>query len=292
MFAIAIREPDLRLKAADAIIASSTFLPATFELLPRLLLLLEEPEPDFERLGELIRIDPALTADILRLSNSAIVGGARRNESLSEAMSRLGLREVYRIVTEIVTAPLFKSVAAAPYQPIDLWRHSLATAVASQVLARHLTPEDPEVAFTAGLLHDIGKSLFSRVARADYQQLLQLCADQNMDVYAAELDEFGVDHAHIGARLLRAWKFSERIAAAIEAHHAPLEAKRGYGELAAIIYAANILAYRIGEGNGYPSYMASPDENVLAAIQLSPADLAAYEDEVAEMLRRERERLI
>jgi putative nucleotidyltransferase with HDIG domain len=291
MFSPAIRETDLRLKAVEAIIASPNLLPATFELMPRLLLVFEDPEPDFERVGELIRIDPSLTADILRISNSALMGGARRTESVNEAISRVGLREVFRIVMEILTSPLFKSVAAAPYQRIDLWRHSLATAVASQVLARHVTGEDPEVAFTAGLLHDIGKALFSRAARADYLQLLQLCADQNMAVFETEREEFGANHAQIGARLLRSWKFSDRIAAAIEGHHAPLEAKRDHAQLAAIIYAGNILAYRIEEGNGCPGYVVNPDEDALASIDLRPTDLSGYEDEVRVMLQAERERL-
>ena len=94
MLSIPIRETDLRIRAADAIIASPNFLPATFELIPRLLLLLDEPEPNFDGVAELIRIDPALTADMLRISNSALLGGARRTESISEAISRIGLREV------------------------------------------------------------------------------------------------------------------------------------------------------------------------------------------------------
>src|SRR5690348_14946818 len=89
----------------DSLIASFSFLPPAFELLPRLLLLLDDGEANCEDFAEMIRIDPGLTANVLRMSQSALFGGAQRIGSLSEAIMRLGVREVYRLVMEIVTSP-------------------------------------------------------------------------------------------------------------------------------------------------------------------------------------------
>src|SRR5690349_9443666 len=85
----------------DALIASFSFLPPAFELLPRLLLLLDDADANCEDFAEMIRIDPGLTANVLRISQSALYGGAQRIGSLPEAIMRLGVREVYRLVMEI-----------------------------------------------------------------------------------------------------------------------------------------------------------------------------------------------
>ena len=275
----------------DEIVSSTDFLPPAFELIPKLLALVDDPDSDSEALADLIRVDPGLTADVLRIANSASFGGARKTGGLAEATTRLGLREVCRIVMEIVTSPALKARDVFGFQRVDLWRHSLATAVASQTLARHLSDEDPEYVFTAGLLHDIGKALFARAAGADYFQLVQMCGLRNDPVCAAEKDEFGMDHGAIGGKLLKAWRFPDAIVAAISRHHSALQVGDKYTRFAGLIYAGNILAYRIGEGNGYPTYVVHPDAAVCELIGLNVDDFGRYEEEVAVMLRRERERL-
>src|SRR5688500_4873620 len=80
----AVQQTDFRPLQLDALIAETRFLPAAFELLPRLLLLLDDPEANCEDLAEVIRVDPGLTANLLKISNSVSFGGARRTSSLSE----------------------------------------------------------------------------------------------------------------------------------------------------------------------------------------------------------------
>lgn len=275
----------------DSLIRKTDFLPPSFELLPRLLVLLDNPDVNCEALADIIRIDAALTADVLRVSNSASSGGPHKTDSLSEAIIRVGLREIYRTIVKIVTSPALTSLATFESQPIDLWRHSLATAVAAQVLTRHLTSEDPELSFTAGLLHDIGKVLLAHSARADYVRLLETCAQTSRIVFQAEQVAFQTDHLKAANRLLRLWKFPRHITSAIVNHHSPTAAPDDDAPLAAVLYAGNILAYRIGQGNGYPPYSINPDPAALSIINLDSKTLDSFEDEVRELLRREQERL-
>jgi putative nucleotidyltransferase with HDIG domain len=275
--------------AVDSLISGFPFLPPAFELVPRLLLLLDDSDATCEDFADIIRIDPGLTANMLRIAQSAMYGGASRIGSLSEAIMRLGSREVYRLVMEIITSPALKMADAYAFGRIDLWRHSLATAVGAHTLAQRVTDQDPESVFSAALLHDIGKPLLARAIGADYFKLLKLCAETNRSVQEAEQEVFSTDHTEVAGRLLRSWKFPGPIAAAVAGHHSPTNVEDG--GLAALIYAGNILAYRINQGNGFPDYAVMPDETVLELIGIKADDLAGYEEEVSENLRREQEKL-
>src|SRR5438045_7861595 len=101
----AVKKKDFKPLPVDALIAELRHLPAAFEIVPRLLLLLEDPDADCDGMADVIRIDPGLTANVFRIANSARWGAAGKAASLSEAILRLGMREVYRLVIEIVTAP-------------------------------------------------------------------------------------------------------------------------------------------------------------------------------------------
>jgi putative nucleotidyltransferase with HDIG domain len=275
----------------DELMGALPNLPAAFEILPQLLRLLDDPEADCSDLAEIIRIDPSLTAAVLRVSNSAWHRSEERTASLSEGISRLGLHEVYRIVLAIATAPGLKGADAAVLGRVDLWQHSLTTAVASQVLAERSNREHPEVVFSAGLSHDIGKTILVRAAREQYVELLQQCIDGNESMASGEREYFGTDHAEVAGWLLSGWKFPERIVAAVAGHHHPETVCKEHRTLAALVWAGNIVAYRLGVGNGYPAYVAAPDRDVLSMIGLQPENLGAYDKEILERLQREQDRL-
>jgi putative nucleotidyltransferase with HDIG domain len=275
----------------DSFIAELAHLPAAFELIPRLLLLLDDPEADCDAMADIIRIDPGLTANVFRIANSARCGANRKAASLTEAILRLGMREVYRLVIHIVTSPALKMPDAFTFGRIDLWRHSLAAATAAQVLARHAGVEDPEVVFTTGLLHDIGKTVLSRLAEKEYSELLQICAETNGSVQAAESEAFLTDHTEVAGRLLRAWKIPERMVAAVAGHHSPAKVSSENRALAALVYVGNVMAYRIGQGNGFPIYAVTPNRAALELVGLEGQDLSQFEEEIVEMLNREQARL-
>jgi putative nucleotidyltransferase with HDIG domain len=284
-------EAEFKPLEVNDIIENLPALPAAFQILPKLLAVLDNHTADCNDLAEIIRIDPNLTATVFRVCNSANFATDATTHSLSQAIVRLGMREVFRILLGVVTAPTLRGPDAAVFGAVDLWRHSLATAVASQVLAERLTKEDPEVAFSAGLLHDIGKTVLLRAARKQYVKLLHTCADTNRSVRFAEWQIFGMDHAEVGGELLRAWKFPERLAAIIAGHHRPEAVAKEHCPLAALVCVGNIIAYKLGVGNGYPPYAAQLDRDTLQIIGLKPENLGAYDDEILQRLQREQDRL-
>ena len=274
----------------DSLISKLPFLPPAFELIPRLLLLLDDPNRNCEEVAEVIRIDPNLTADVLQIANSASAGGRQRTDSLANAIIRVGLRDIYRVVTQIVTSPVFtaqQDTFAA--HKIDLWRHALSTAVGSQVLARETGEIDPEVAFTAGLLHDIGKVILAHAAGEEYFHLLAAAADNQTSALQAEQTSFRLTHTEAAGRLLRAWHFPPLIIEGVVHHHDPFHARQ-HGLIAAVVFFGNIISHRLGHGYGFPPYAVDPDPDALQLLKLEPSYLKNLEEQVLELFNREQSR--
>ena len=270
---------------------TTDFLPPAFELIPRILVLLDDPDTNAETLAQIIHADAGLTTDVIRAANTAAHSGAARIESLPQAIVRLGLREIYRILTTIITSPDLMKMDTYGFQRVDLWQHSVACGIAAQILARNLPHQDPEVAYTAALLHDIGKLVMVQVAKADYLALIDSCVGNNTAHYTVEQNAYQCDHADIGFLLLKRWRFPEEIVGAIKFHHHPTQAPEIARNLASLIHASNIIAYRLGLGSGFPEYAVQPDPAALEPIGILPAELPDYEQEVLTTYQREQKRL-
>jgi putative nucleotidyltransferase with HDIG domain len=270
---------------------NTDFLPPAFELIPRLLVLLDDPEVNSETLADIIHADAGLTTDVLRAANAPAFAGGARIESLPQAIVRLGLREIYRLITAIITSPNVLNLDAFGFQRADFWQHSIACGTAARILARNVPSQDPEVAYTAGLLHDIGKLVMAQVAKADYLALIDSCKETNQPHFRAEDHAYQTDHAHIGSLLLKRWRFPEELTGAIRFHHDLPHAPENARQLAALIYAGNIIAYRLKLGSGLPDYAVHPNPAWLEPISLQPDELAEYEHEVLTTYQREQQRL-
>lgn len=233
-------------------------LPPAFELVPRLLLLMDDEETGTEALAKIIRVDAGLTADVLRIANTAHFAGSYRSETLQQAVLRLGLTEIYRIVIKVIVSPVLASANDPALARLGLWTHSLAVAVAAEVIAKRIK-EEPQVAFTTGLLHDLGKTILAQKYGTHYNTLVDRCTAESQPIWKAELSMFRNDHANVGAGLLKHWNFPERIVTAIACHHEPLRSAQSDRPLAALTNVANTVAYRIGHGYGCPVEVADPE---------------------------------
>ena len=271
-------------------LVNSSFLPPAFELIPRLLLLLDDPDVNSDAIADVIRLDPGITADLLHASNSAFSGGSARIETVRDALLQLGLRQVCRIVLRIIISPVLSDPRHEAVQRLDLWKHSLACAIGAQLIARKARSTDPELAFTTGLLHDIGKIRLALTYGHDYLALVEQAKRENEALFLLERESLQNDHAQAGGRLLQEWNFPESIAAAIEAHHDPARSRPQAGSLAAIAAVANILAYRISHGYGFPPYAVDPEPALLAEVSLESDSLPDLGAELEQALEQEQAR--
>lgn len=266
------------------------YLPPAFDIIPRLLQLLDDPEADGESLADLIRLDAGLTADVLRVANSAAYAGVVPMDNLLAAVLRLGLRQLYQVVLEVVASPVFAQATQPGAASMDLWEHALRTALAAQILSRRFG-EDAEVAFTAGLLHDLGKLVFYQLIGDRYVALLADARARKEPLFRCEEAEFRTHHAAVGGKLLKSWNFPENIVQCVAFHHDPLRAPKNSSMIVGIVYAANLLAHRAGTASQAPPYVSELPRPVLRLFGLeSPKELWAFEAEVREAFEQENTR--
>ncbi len=163
--------------------------------------------------------DQALAAKTLRLANSSFYGRGRRVSSVAEAIAVLGLRTVRGVVTAAGLAGSFRRHPGFDHDAF--WRHSIASALCAQALAGELRRDDGDLAFTVGLLHDIGRLALASAFAPAYAEVEQWRRDQDCPGDEAERAVLGIDHAEVGVLIARQWNFAPAIADAIGQHHAP-----------------------------------------------------------------------
>lgn len=164
-----------------------------------------------------------------------------------------------------------------------LWKHSLLTAMISKRLCQRLHQPFGETAFTAGLLHDIGKLVLSIYVNEVNPYLLENMNQQNIAFNESEEKIIGFDHAVVGGLIGRHWNLPELIVEPIIFHHKPAQATQ-HQDLAYIIHLANGLANTLGLGLGTDSFLNPLDPNCLERFQLNENDLELFLSDFADLL--------
>jgi putative nucleotidyltransferase with HDIG domain len=203
----------------------------------------EEQEYDVRLLTAEIRKDQVISARTLKLANSVTFASRQRIESLDHALMYLGIHLFMRYVIAAAVDGFFEQSASGGYSLCKggLYHHAVGTAVIAERLALLTGCAQPALAYTAGLLHDIGKVALDQYLHRAYPLFYRrLSEDQALDFIQAEREVFGVDHTETGHRLAARWSLPESIAESIRHHHVPERAPR-HGALAHIVFLANFL---------------------------------------------------
>ncbi len=216
--------------------------------LPRLYLdFLDEvrkPNPSSSRLGDIIKQDIGLCAKTLQLVNSAFFGLPHKIENPEEALLYLGLENVKALVLSIQVFSLYDKVKLHGIDLDSLWTHSWETGrIARQIATFEKRPgEEIETAFTAGLLHDIGKLVLASGVPRTWKKILETASSEGMTLWQAEQQVLGTTHAEVGASLLATWGLSDQLVEAVAFHHHPEHSGASNFSALTAVYAANLLA--------------------------------------------------
>ncbi len=188
----------------------------------RVLRMIQDPEIGIGAVMDAIEVDPGLTTNVLRLANSAYFAGPRTISSLREAGVRLGMNRVFQLVLATSISPIARKPLRGYDLPAGKLLESLvAVAIATEELGRTAGLELPKHAFTAGLLHDIGKIVLGTFLEVDAIPIQQRAFDEGISFERAEAAVLGIDHAETGAALLEHWQLPEPIVNAVRYSHQP-----------------------------------------------------------------------
>jgi putative nucleotidyltransferase with HDIG domain len=263
------------MQTVDDYIKSVTTLPPAPRVLTKLLELLAEPDAEPSQVVELVTYDPALTGKVLQRCNSAAGGLAEPVCNLDEAVMRVGFNEIYRFVAEVVgKGALGEAQPGYGISAGELWEHSVVSAMGARAIAAKLQ-EDQNVAFTAALLHDIGKLVLSSYLNQTGSVAIEENVNSGHAFLEAEKTLLGVDHAEVGGRLLEHWSFPAGFSNAIRFHHDPLKA-RPDERLASLVYLGDLIAHFLGYSYGFQTHAVRGRTDALDILGLNAQDVEGF----------------
>ncbi len=201
--------------------------------------MLEDPLTTAKDLGKVIGRDTGLTARLLKIVNSAFYGFPSRIETVSRAVTVIGMRELRGLVLAASAIEAFSRVSTDVLNMAHFWRHSVYCGVVAQILASRCRVLHGERLFVAGLLHDIGKLIIANKKPDIAVEVMRAATEEEALDFEVEQRLMGFDHAELGGLLLEQWKMPESLCDAVRFHHAPQEAKRNMLD-ASLIHIANV----------------------------------------------------
>jgi putative nucleotidyltransferase with HDIG domain len=257
--------------AIDDLLKRVERLPPAPKLLPQLLTALSDLNADISRVVDLITFDPALTAKVLQVCNSAYYAFSMRVSTVADAVNRLGFHGIYTTVAMASSEDFLKTGKHSALDPDAMWHHLVTSAFAAQILAKRVGI-DGNMLFTAGLLHDIGKVPLADVLQGDYDALITDVTLFGRPLVELESASFGLNHAEVGARLLENWAFTPEFVEAVRFHHDSTSAGDAAPQ-AACVELADLLAHSLAVEDKEKAFADMDTEPPLAVVGLSLDDL-------------------
>ncbi len=234
--------------SVDDIIQQIDKLPTINAFAFQVIHLCADKEIPVPRLVKVISADQSLTSQILKVANSSYFNYPRTIYSLDRAIVILGFNLLRDIAVSLAIYSVYKGFKANNYFDLrDLWKHSLISGFALKCLADYYDPENKDILYIGGLLHDIGKLTMIKTMNDDYSMLYEKGQQEGKRIVELEKKYFGFDHAEVGAKLLEAWAFPESIVSMVAAHHQPqvgLPTDK-YGPWNRLVYLGNLMAHLI-----------------------------------------------
>lgn len=254
------------------ILAKVKSFPTMPDAAAKLLKLLDNPDSTVAQIGQILRYDPALTANLLKLTNSAYFGLPCQVGSVKQAVVLLGWKKLIQLVmASCVNTVMGQPVSGYNLPAGELWRHSIAVSVAAENLAKELKVSASEEIFTAALLHDLGKLVLGGFVKEDLEKI-EIEASRGISFEVAENMVLGTDHTEVGAQILKNWSFPPALVNAVRWHHDP-DSAGDTDTLVDIVHVANILCLMIGIGVGIEGLCYKPSPLATKRLGLRTKDL-------------------
>jgi len=275
-------------EARNIVIDKVKSLPTLPDVIHKVLSLVQGEDATAKTLGDLISYDQAISARLLKVSNSAYYGFMREIATVQHAIVALGFREVRSLVLGItVFDAMKKSSREASIVREQFWMHSIGCALAGQIICKKVEGVDSDIAFTSSILHDIGKLVLDGFFTSEYEGVLEKVKKNGSSMVEAESEIMGFTHADVGGWLCERWKFPLTLVSPVSFHHQLEKADADSIKVTSVAHLADVLCKRSHIGNGGDDKIPPAHPLAMEHLKLKEEDL----EPIAEELQEEEEKV-
>jgi len=257
----------------DRIIKEAEALQPVSYLGDKILDIVSNPDSSITQIVDVIKYDQSMTANLLKVCNSAYFGLKRSIESIKQAVAYLGIEKVACLAMLGNSTQNFrKAQSGYDLEAGELWRNSVSSALIAQNVAEKKHLKNIPLIFTSALIKDIGKVILHHHVQDSFQEITAAVQHSDLTFIEAEKEVIGIDHAELGARVAEKWNFSPKMVNIIRNHHFP--DRSASTDLAVpIVYLADTVCMMIGIGIGADGLSYRYYQDVLDRLGLSDIEL-------------------
>jgi putative nucleotidyltransferase with HDIG domain len=269
----------------DKIMEKVSVFPSMPQAGIKLRALLVKEDVTAEEIEEILRRDPGLAVNVLRLANSAYFGIPNKVSTLRHAVMLLGAQRFSKIaVSACMSKNMDVAVEGYGLSPGELWLHSIAVSTTAEALTKNRKLPETSDFFTPALLHDIGKLVLGEFVKKELPKIEGLVAS-GVPFNIAEKEVLGTDHAEIGALILSKWSFPSDLIDAVRWHHYP-EAAENSNLQPEIVYITNLMCQSNGDGESAEDQYTMPYSSVLNKLNIKLEQYIAFAEKARNWMKK------
>lgn len=278
--------------SVDNLVQAVNDFPTLPTIYAKLTEVMDNPRSTAADLAKVISTDQSAAAKVLRTANSSLYGLRGKVSTVTQAIVYIGFEEIKNLVIAISIINLFsKTKKGGAFNPIDLWKHSIAVGVITRNLGGKIGVRKLENYFVSGILHDIGKLLFFKTKKQDYMKVINYALENNLTARAAEQRLFGITHTVAGELLAEKWKLPLSIRNAIKYHYIGIVDGK-VDPMVACVHIADIVAVLLELGQAGDDVVPEPNREIFDSLDLPenifttmlPKILTDYEESISMIL--------
>ncbi len=239
----------------------------------------EDPEITFSEIARIISGDPSLSGRLLRLANSSFYGFSSKIETISHAITIIGMGQLRDLVLATTVVRQFKNVPGSIIDMESFWKHSVACGLTARIIAVYKKEFNSERYYVLGMLHDLGRLLMLLNIPDVVKDSLDSCANDKKLLYKIEKETLDFDHAEVGGELLKKWNLPASLIEPVRYHHNPSVARQFQMETS-IVHTADLIVHALELGNSGDSFVPPLDPKAWEKIQMPSSMISHIVDQV------------
>lgn len=272
----------------DSLLNGISAVPSLPLLHERLAEAINHPRSSISDIAKILSEDQGLTARILKLANSPLFGYFSKIDTITKAVTIIGVQQVRDLALAVSVMGLFRGIPEDLITMELFWKHSIACGLSARVLATSQREANLERFFVAGILHDIGRLVMFISAPEQCRILIEISRSEGRLLHDVEREHLGFDHGELGGSLLRSWKIPARVAEPVEFHHRCSQAIQ-YPRESSILHIADLIAHALEFGSSGEVLVPRLDQQAWEQLSLSahmlPLLVTQIDQQYGEMVR-------